>query len=218
MSKEYLMIKYIPALFIFSLLSACGSVTQPCPLGTGSEARVYVVEHGWHVDIGIPVEQLGKDLAFYRQIFSGARVIMFGYGKKTFFTAPPETLSEYFLGPLPGTAAIQVVGLSVTPLEAYPPEDVIVLKLPQNGSKALSTFIWNDIAKDEFGRPRIIAHSEDPDGLFYEALSGYSLFHTCNTWSADALHAAGLPPTSGNVIFSSQVMSQVESTAEAQCH
>jgi hypothetical protein len=178
---------------------------------------VYVVEQGWHAEIGIPVEELGKDLAFYREVFSGARVIMFGYGKKTFFTAPPDTISEYFLGPVPGPAVIHVVGLRITPLKAYPPEDTVTLALPPGGSQALSAYIWKDLAKGASGKPIMVAPSTDPAGLFYAVESEYNPFHTCNTWTADALHAAGLPLSSENIIFSGQVMARVDETAENQC-
>jgi len=112
---------------------------------------VYVVGQGWHAEIGIPVEELNEDLSFYRKVFSGARVIMFGYGKKTFFTAPPDTISEYFVGPIPGPAVIHVVGLRVTPMVAYPPEDTVTLVMPLGGAHALSAYIWNDLAKDAAG-------------------------------------------------------------------
>ena len=142
---------------------------------------IYVVGHGWHVEIGIPVEELDENMSFYREIFPGARVIMFSYGKKTFLIAPPETVSEYLLGPLPGSALIQVVGLSVVPTVAYPPEDTVTLFLSENGRQSLSAYIWKDMIKDKLGKPQIVAPSTNPIGLFYAAQSEYHLFHTCNT-------------------------------------
>jgi hypothetical protein len=178
---------------------------------------VYVTGQKWHTEIGIPVEELGSDLRFYRDIFPGARVIMFGYGKKTFFIAPAGTLSEYLLGPVPGPAAIQVVALKVTPAEAYPPENTITLILPPGGSRALSAYIWNDLAKNNLGKPLIVAHSTNPSGLFYAAQSEYNLFHTCNTWAIDALHEAGLPLSGEGVVFLDQAMTRVHEAAESQC-
>jgi hypothetical protein len=202
----------LPALF----LSACSSVAPPCAPAAAGDV-VYVVEQGWHAEIGIPVEELDKNLRFYRRVFPGARVIMFGYGKKTFVTAPAETLSEYFLGPVPGPAVIHVVGLRVMPPEAYPPESTVTLALPPGGSRALSEYIWKDLAKDASGKPVVVAPSTDPDGLFYAAQSEYNLLHTCNTWTADALHASGLPVSGGNVIFSGQAMARVDDVAASQC-
>lgn len=205
---------YLP--FLAAALSACNQAVPSCPLPPASDV-LYVTGQGWHAEIGVPVEELDKNLSFYRKTFPGARVIMFGYGKKTFFTAPAATLSEYFIGPVPGPAVIHAVGLRVTPVEAYPPGDTITLALPPGGSKALSAYIWKDLAKDISGRPYIVAHSTDPDGLFYASVSEYNLFHTCNTWTADAVHTTGLTVSGSNVIFSGQIMSRVSKAAENQC-
>ena len=203
-------------LFITIAAAACSSMEPTCPPPTTGDL-VYVVGQDWHAEIGIPIEELDDDLLFYRDLFPGARVIMFGYGKKTFFTAPPETLSEYILGPFPGPAVIQAVGLRVTPMEAYPPENTITLMLTPEGRKNLSAYIWGDLAKSPAGKPQIVAHSTSPDGLFYAALGKYNLLHTCNTWTADALHAAGLPVSGDSVIFSNQVMIRASEAAASQC-
>jgi uncharacterized protein (TIGR02117 family) len=209
------MVRYL-YLFLALALSACSSVAPSCVLPTAGDV-VYVTGQGWHAEIGIPVEELDGNLRFYRKVFSGARVILIGYGKKTFFTAPPDTISEYLIGPVPGPAVIHVVGLRVTPMVAYPPENTVTLVLPPGGRKALSDYIWNDLTKDAAGKPMVVAPSTDPDGLFYAAQSEYNLFHTCNTWTADALHEAGLPISGDNVIFSGQVMARVDDAAQSQC-
>jgi hypothetical protein len=113
---------------------------------------------------------------------------------------------------------IQVVGLTVTPVEVYSGESTTTLALPPGGSRALSAYIWNDLAKDAAGKPLVVAHSTDSNGLFYAAQSEYTLLHTCNTWIADALNGAGLPVSGDNVIFSGQVMTRVGEAAESQCH
>jgi uncharacterized protein (TIGR02117 family) len=209
--------KYLGLLLISLAISACGSnARHPCPLPVTGDV-VYVVGQGWHAEIGIPVEELDENMSFFREIFPGARVIMFGYGKKTFFIAPPEAMTEYVLGPFPGSAVIQVVGLNVTPAEAYPPENTVTLLLPPNGGRSLSAYIWQDLAKDESGKPQVVANSSNPSGLFYAAQSEYNLFHTCNTWTADALHHAGLNVSGDNVIFSNQAMNRVAEAAEQQC-
>jgi len=178
---------------------------------------VYIVEQGWHVEIGIPVDQLDENMSFYRKIFPGARVIMFSYGKKTFFTTPTPTVNDYLLGLFPGFAVIHVVGLSVTPAEAYLPENTVTLFLPPNGSRSLSAFIWKDIVKDASGKPKFVAYSHNSAGLFYEAQSEYNLFHTCNTWVAEALHDSGLSVSGDYVIFSNQVMARIAEVAAEQC-
>jgi hypothetical protein len=140
---------------------------------------------------------------------------MFGYGKKTFLTAPPDTISEYLLGPLPGPAVIEVTGVGTNPVDAYPPGEILVVRLPPGGARALSDFLWRDIARDAVGRPRLVGPGPFPGSLFYAAVTGYSLAHTCNTWAADALRAAGLKLDAGGVVFSGQVVARA--TAAGAC-
>jgi hypothetical protein len=96
---------------------------EPACMPSDGMDKVYVVEHGWHAELGIPVEELGGNLVFLRDVFPDAKAVIIGYGKKTFFTAPPQTISEYMLGPIPGPAVIQVIGLNVMPDEAYGKDD-----------------------------------------------------------------------------------------------
>lgn len=204
-------------MFLFALaVSSCGPDLSQCMPAPGNDL-IYVVSHGWHAEFGIPVEELDDSLDFLRQLYPGAQVIMFGYGKKTFITAPADTFSEYFLGPLPGPAVIQVVGLRASPLKAYSPENTVVLDLPSGGSKALSAYIWGELSKDTSGNPMEVARSTEPDGVFYASESEYNLFHTCNTWTADALARSGFPISADYVIFSNQVMNWVNTIAETQC-
>ncbi|MGZ5077858.1 MAG: DUF2459 domain-containing protein [Methylobacter sp.] len=212
-----MMMKCLGFMFIALAVSACSSVAQPpCQLPTTDDV-VYVVRQGWHVEIGIPVEELDENMSFFRKIFPGARVLMFSYGKKTFFIAPTHNVSDYLLGPFPGSAVIQVVGLSATPVKAYLPENTVTLHLPPHGSQSLSAYIWKDIVKDAYGKPKMVAYSHDPAGLFYEAKSGYNLFHTCNSWVAEALHDSGLSVSGDNVIVSNQVMARIAEAAGEQC-
>ena len=204
-------------LLITLALAACATEPAPdCPVPKGKDA-VYIVEHGWHTEIGIPATELRGGMRFFRSVFPGARAIMFGYGKKTFFTAPDPSLNEYILGPFPGPAVIHAVGLYVLPPEAYPDKAVITLALPQDGGRKLSDFIWQDLTKDETGKPAVVSRSQNPDGMFYDAASEYNLFHTCNTWTVEALQAAGLPLSGDGVTFSGEAMDQFDGAKRGQC-
>ncbi len=196
--------------FAIAAVLAAGACSFPppptCPAPAPGETPVYIRSAGWHIDIGLPAAAVTGKLAVFRDVFPGAHALMFGYGKKTFLTAPPDTISEYLLGPVPGPAAIEVIGVGADPVDAYPAGEVLVYRLSPDGARALSDFIWRDIARDAAGGPRLLGPGFYPGSLFYAAVSGYSLAHTCNTWAANALHAAGLALDGDGVIFSGQVV------------
>jgi hypothetical protein len=196
-------------------VAACATVPPNCRLPAADGNIAYVVSQSWHVDIGLPADRLEGPLAIYREIFPGAKVVMFGYGKRTFMTAPPDTISEYLIGPLPGPAVIFITGLKVLPADAYSGAGTIELALPPDGARKISDFIWDDLSKDTAGKPRLVAKGDV--GLFYAANSGYNLLHTCNTWAVDALAAAGLPVSSSGVVFSGQAMGRAGNAAAGQC-
>jgi hypothetical protein len=169
---------------------------------------VALVTHGWHTDIALPATEATGRLAWFRTRFPGADVLVFGYGKRTFMIAPAHTLGEWIIGPVPGPAAIEVSAIRADAATAYGASHVMTLSLPPGGASRLATFLWQSFAKDDAGNPRLIAPGNWPGSLFYAASSGYSLGHTCSTWSAQALQAASLPINPGGVIFASQIDGQ----------
>ncbi len=173
-----------------------------------AQGSVALVTHGWHTDIALPATEATGPLASFRRLFPGARVLVFGYGKRTFVIAPAHTLSEWVIGPFPGPAAIEVSAITADAATAYGAAHVMTLPLPPGGAAGLSAFLWQALAKDDAGNPRLIAPGNWPGSLFYAASSGYSLGHTCNRWSAEALQAARLPIDPGDVAFSWQVDDQ----------
>jgi uncharacterized protein (TIGR02117 family) len=201
-------IRFPRAALLLTLLAGCSHPQfPPCddPDPTGPTA--WVVDHGWHTEIGIPADEVTGPLAIYRTLFPGARTLMFGFGKRTFITAKVQTASELVMGPLPGPAVVQVTALNVPPGQAFPGR-TIRLALPPGGADRLSDFLWQSIAQSEAGGPRLVGDGLFPGSMFYAASKGYNLTYTCNTFTADGLRQAGLP-VDDDVIFASGTLHEV---------
>lgn len=199
------------------LLAGCAGTGRPLACRAVGGNAVYLVDRGWHTEIGVPVAALSGPLAVYRDIFPGARTVLFGYGKKTFFTAPASSVEEYLIGPFPGPAVVQVFAMTTTPDRAYGPDAVVVLPMSRAETDRLSEFIGGDLERGRDGRPRLIAVGHRPESLFYAARSRYTLFHTCNGWVARALGRAGLPVSDDGVVFAGQVMARGARAAAMMC-
>jgi hypothetical protein len=210
------------AVLLLAGLLPSGCTTHPpaavasCDAGPAGDDTVTVISRGWHTELGVPASRLRGGLAVFRRIFPGARTVMFGYGKRTFMTAPPDDAREYLLGPFPGPAVIEAIGLSTDPGAAYGRDDSVTLALPAGGDLGLSTFIANDLAKDSAGAPLLVGPGRFKGSLFYAARSPYSLTHTCNSWVAAALRAAGLPVSAQGVVFSGQVMARAATVSQCR--
>ena len=191
------------------LLSACAaSRPLPCDASRSQGPAAWLIDQGWHTEIGLPARELSGPLAGFRRVFPGATVLMFGFGKRTWMTARVETPSELLMGPFPGPGAIQVVGLRVPPAEAYPAGEAIRLALRPEQLARLSDFVWNEIGKTRTGQARLISAGLFPGSLFYAARRGYGPGFTCNSWTAQALQSAGLPVSPRGVVFSGGVLEQ----------
>ena len=204
------------ALLLPVLLGACATARPAlCPPLAQPGDVTWLVHQGWHTEIGLPARQIRGPLSMFRRIFPGARVLMFGFGKRTFITAKVESLAELIMGPVPGPGAIQVIGLGADPDEAYSPGQVIELSLQPSQSDRLSDFVWQQIGRTHTGQPRLISPGLFPGSLFYASSQGYGLAYTCNTWSARALQAAGLRVDPGGIILPGGLFRQVVQLGEA---
>lgn len=198
------------------LLCAC-AVARPdscAPAGPAGPVGpvgpvAWVVDQGWHTEIGLPAQEITGPLSVFRTVFPGARVLMFGFGKRTWITARVESLSELLMGPIPGPGAIQVIGLRVEPGDAYGGAGVVRLSLRPDQAARLERFVWTSIGKTRTGQPRLISPGLFPGSLFYAASRGYAPDYTCNTWSAEALQSAGLPVSPDGVVLAGGVLDQL---------
>ena len=204
----------LPLLLCALLLAACAG-SPPPDCARGPAAAAWLVDQGWHTEIGVRAADLDGPLSTYRRVFPGAAVLMFGFGKRTWITAKVESLSELLMGPFPGPGAIQVVGLRVTPEQAFGDAEVLALSLRPQQFRLLSAFIWDAIGKTATGRPRLIGGGLFPGSLFYAASRSYAPDYTCNSWTAQALQAAGLPVHPSGIVFAGGVIDQVGKTGAA---
>jgi len=205
------------ALLLLALLAGCAVSVPPQSCIPAAPMTLFVVDRGWHTELGIPVEALSGPAEWFRTAFPGARTLMVGYGKKTFITAPADNISEYILGPLPGPAVIQISALNVSPDQVYPRSSMVALSLSTEGAAALSRTLWADLVLNDAGHPYLVTAATGNTSLFYQAVSYYNFGHTCNAWTAELLHAAGEPVTPDGVVLASQVMHRSVGAAALQC-
>lgn len=192
-------------------LAGCGGGSLPSyePIAAAAPGagagRVYLLVSGWHTDLAVPVGEISGPLAALRDRYPGARDMVFGYGKRSYMTEPGHDLGDWFMGPFPGAGALEVSAIASDPAAAYPTAHIITLDLPPGGAERLSGFLWQTLKKGAADEPVVAGHGDFAGSVVYDAIPGYDLNHTCNTWSAQALAAAGLPIRPAGIIFSRQI-------------
>jgi hypothetical protein len=203
----------IPATLAGSL-AGCAVMQTGAPVPNG-EATIYVVDRGWHTDIGLPVEEVSDPLASLERPFPGIRFMVFGFGERHSYMARKAGSAEMLVALLPSESAILVTALRAPPAEAFGAQQVVTLHLTMSGVGRIATRLWAELEKSADGS--VVRLSDGPyvGSVFYASVETYDAFHTCNTWTALMLRDAGFPIDT-NVLFAGQVMRQVAWLAAMQ--
>ena len=181
-----------------------------------SEAStVYVARRGWHIDVGVEVVDLALPLAAVAETLPGARYIFFGFGDRRFLQAKKHDAPVLLASVWPGAGLLLLTALSASPEQGFGADHVIRLTVSAEQMQALQSFIWNSV-KTKDGA--IGARQPGPyeDSVYLPAAAKYSGVHTCNTWVAEGLRAAGFHVHSAGVIFAGQLWRQVRRLERAQ--
>jgi uncharacterized protein (TIGR02117 family) len=176
----------------------------------GSESEiVYVVAGGWHTELDLPRAAIGGRLTGLAVAFSGAPYLVFGWGARDYYMARHPGIADLLRAAAPGPAVVLVAPLTVPPGAFAGPGNVRAVALSREGGRRLAQFLWESLAKDANGAPRPLGAGPYPHSVFYAASGGYDLSHTCNTWTAEALQAAGVPVSATGVVFAGQLLDQL---------
>ncbi len=175
----------------------------------GNAATVIVVDRGWHTDIGLPADALDHRFDALRARFPGARSFTFGFGERLYVQKRDRTAFDALRALLPSDGMVLVTALNTTPAAAFGADDAIPLAVSDAGIAGLEDFVRASMSDNAAGAPDFVGDGPYPGSAFYASTHTYYGLFTCNTWTAEALRAAGVPVTSGAVLFADQVMGQV---------
>lgn len=194
-----------------------GACTPPIGVvGPPGDAVIYVIERSWHSDIGVPVDEITGPLAGLEQRFPGVRFLTFGFGERQFLLSRQVTAGSMLRAMLPSQSALLMTALDATPEAAFGAQHVVVLHVSRDGLARIEATVWQQFEKTRAGEPATLGDGPYLGSAYYAAIGTYDAFNTCNTWTAEMLHAGGLPvPTSG-VLFVGQVMGMARAIAARQ--
>jgi hypothetical protein len=206
------------------LLSACGG-TRPMPAtaipphadAAARPVTIYVARRDWHIDVGFEVTGLTAPLSSLTKQFPGVRYLMFGFGDRHYLKARDPHLPNMIAALWPGDGLILVTALSGSPGEAFGDQHVIELSVGEAQARSAQERIVATLALIDGG---LQSDGPGPYGgsVYLSAVSKYSALHTCNTWVAEVLMAAGLPVHSRGVVFAGQLWRQVHRIARLETY
>jgi uncharacterized protein (TIGR02117 family) len=172
---------------------------------------IYVIAGGWHTELAMPTASISGPLAALAWSVPGPRYLVFGWGARDYYMARNPGLGDLLRAAMPGPAVMLVFPLMAAP-DALA-GDAVAIPISPAGAERLSRFIWGELAVDRGGTPRGLGGGPYPQSEFYAATGTYDLSRTCNTWTAAALRAAGVPVTATGVVFAGQLLDQLRRPA-----
>jgi uncharacterized protein (TIGR02117 family) len=188
-------------LALLTVATARGGDPALYPAKPGQGVTVYLVDNGWHSDIAVPtaaIEARGGGLAEAARETSPLPWMAIGWGDARFYEASTPALSR---AP-DGLAALMGGRPTVVHLEGVwgRPDQVWRtgvrrITLSPAGLAALLARADRSLILSDTGAPVISPIHREPGEAFFASRERFSLVHLCNHWTAELLHAAGLPTT-----------------------
>lgn len=171
---------------------------------------LYVVDSGWHTEIGVSIDTLSTPLATLAEVTPDTRYVVFGWGQRNYYMARHPGLGDLIGAAFPSPSVVLVIPLRESPTKFFMEgSEVFAIPISLDGLDRLSGFVNESIARNSQDRPDRLGDGPYPNSSFYASTETYSLAQTCNTWTAEALRVAGLPVSASGVVFAHQVANQV---------
>jgi uncharacterized protein (TIGR02117 family) len=155
---------------------------------------VYFIYRGWHTSILLDARLLAAQNPQLADDLKGQAYARIGWGDGDYFTGKNKsTVSAAKALVASGYSAVQLLTYDSDPFFEIPAETLVPLAITQEGMDKLVAYLGNSIALDSHGKPIRLPAYGDSMGAFFQSKDHYSVFSNCNTWSGNALRAAGLP-------------------------
>jgi uncharacterized protein (TIGR02117 family) len=174
---------------------------------------IYVIRGGWHTELALPRSAIGSLLPARQPGVAQARYLVFGWGARDYYMARDPALADLLRAVVPGPAVLLVIPLRTSPATFAGAANTFAVLVSPGGARRLSRFLWEYLAKDAQGTPHPVGAGPYPGSVFYASTGTFDLAHTCNTWTAEALHVAGVPVTSVGIVYAAQLLDQLPRVA-----
>lgn len=168
--------------------------------GEKKEIPIYIYTNGVHTDIVMPVRNDMQDwstkipFANTKSKKTDYNYIGVGWGDKGFYLDTPTWADLKFSTAFKAAFWLGESAMHCTYYKSMKEaDDCKIIMISRSQYKALAKFVEDKFDKDQNGNFILIptnAVYSDNDA-FYDAQGKYSFLYTCNTWSNDALKAAG---------------------------
>ncbi|REC47214.1 TIGR02117 family protein [Chryseobacterium pennipullorum] len=168
--------------------------------GQKKEIPVYIYTNGVHTDIVMPVKNdlhdwsLAIPFANVKSKRTDYKYIGIGWGDKGFYLDTPTWADLKFSTAVKAAFWLSDSAMHCTYYQTMTEgDDCKMIMISRDQYKKLVVFVEKKFDRDQNGNFMLIPTNAvyGDNDAFYDAKGTYSFLYTCNTWSNDALKAAG---------------------------
>lgn len=189
------------AVLLILLTTACATRPEVAAIPLNDTPHtIYYIYRGWHTSVML-------DAATYRNLsklpaintsldteVAPAGYVRIGWGDGDYYTGKNTSVVTATRALIASPySAVQVIGYTADPFARIPEETRVPLRITDQAMRELVTYLDASFAQGDAGNLLPLQGYVENSGVFFEASQRYGLFNTCNTWSSNALRAAGLP-------------------------
>lgn len=205
------MIKRYCVLLSVLLITGCSGLPNvSIPSSEPEESsfnQVYIVSHGWHTGIVVPAKRMDIYLPQLTERFSHGNWYEIGWGDKGFYQAQEVTTGLTLQAMFWSTGAVMhVVSVPIDPERYFSESDIFSVEITDNQLNSLMAFIADSFNRDEQGEVIRLKRGIYGNSEFYDGVGRYSMFNTCNNWTAKGLKSAGMDISTTFKMTSGSVM------------
>ncbi|HEX2500256.1 MAG TPA: DUF2459 domain-containing protein [Methylomirabilota bacterium] len=191
-------------------LSACAAGRGNRPTESEGGEAIYVVSNGWHTGVVVEGGRIPSARWPQRDALGGRRYVEVGWGDRDAYLADRLTTRLALRAAFASRGSVLLVAGFDEPVpERFRGIDVVELGISADALDGLSAFIEASHAPDDAGEPVPLAPGWGPSWTFYVARGRFHILNTCNSWTARALRAAGLPLRPALTLTAYHLMQQV---------
>ncbi len=184
---------------------------------------IYYIYRDWHTSIMFDantyraLSQLPQINEALNTEVAPAGYVRIGWGDGDYYTGKSTSVATATRALFASRySAIQVIGYTADPFARIPQETRVALHITDSAMQELVKYLDTSFARNaEEALLPLPAYVEN-SGVFFEASQKYGLLNNCNTWSGEALIAAGLPIRSTFHLTAQSVFEQARVIAEYQ--
>ncbi|MEO5372981.1 MAG: DUF2459 domain-containing protein [Alphaproteobacteria bacterium] len=199
------------------VLLVSASLAFSAGAGAAPPGVFLVTSNGWHSGIAVPREALAEQEIPEIADFPDAVWIEFGWGDADYYPSSEHSIGMALGAVLkPNPAVVHVVGLRASPDQVFPTQQRFVFRVDPEKFRNVTAYIAETFDRKGEARAQTVAPGLYPFSQFYPATGSFHMFNTCNTWTAGAVAAAGLPIDFTGVHHADELVERLRTVAPSQ--